>query len=185
MELKRGNDFVRYDVLLQNGHVIDPLNEIDAVLDIAIKDGKIAAVAAGLNAAEAETTYDMTGLYITPGLVDTHVHCYYTGGNAKSWAGEWSLQPDYFNFPGGVTTIVDAGSAGSLNFPHFRITVIERAKSRIYAFLNAADCGMASLEGEQFPEKMTWMLGWIAMKRTETSSEVSKLPTTGERTGDR
>ena len=144
---------MQYDILLKNGRVIDPLHETDAVLDVAIKDGKISAVAAGLNPAEAKATYDMTGLCVTPGLVDTHVHCYYTGGNAKSWAGEWSLQPDYFNFPGGVTTIVDAGSAGSLNFQHFRTTVLDRAKSRIYAFLNTADYGMASLEGEQFPEK--------------------------------
>ena len=144
---------MKYDILLKNGHVIDPGNEIDAVMDVAVKDGRIAAVAAELNAADAAKVIDLSGLYVTPGLIDNHVHCYYTGGAAKAWAGDFSLQPDYFNFPGGVTTLVDAGSAGSYNFDHFRASVIERCKTKVFAVLNAANYGMASLEGEQFPEK--------------------------------
>ena len=149
----RGIETMKYDILLKNGHVIDPASETDTVMDVAVKDGKIAAVAAGLNEAEAAKVIDMTGLYVTPGLVDNHVHCYFSGTNAKSWAGDFSLQPDYFNFPGGVTTIVDAGSAGSYNFDHFRATVIERCKTKVFAVLNTANYAMASLEAEQFPEK--------------------------------
>ena len=72
---------------------------------------------------------------------------------AKAWAGDYSIQPDYFNFPAGVTTLVDVGTAGSYNFDHFRATVIERSKARIFALLNIADYGMSSLYVEQFPER--------------------------------
>jgi len=144
---------MKFDVLLKGGRVIDPYNEIDAMHDVAVKDGKIAAVAPDLKEEDAATVYDLAGLMVTPGLVDSHVHCYYTGGTPGSWAGDESLQPDIFSFPAGVTTVVEAGSAGSMNFSHFRATVIERSKTRIFAFLNAADYGMTGLQMEQFPDK--------------------------------
>lgn len=142
-----------YDLILKNAHVLDPESGMDEVADVALKGGKIAAVAPDLQAQSGEKILDLTGLYLTPGLVDMHVHCYYTGHSPDAWAGELSLQPDYFSFRGGVTTMVDAGSAGSKNFDHFRTTVIERSKTKLFAFLNAADRGMMSLEGEQFPDK--------------------------------
>lgn len=144
---------MKYDILLKNGHVIDPLNEIDGIADVAVSGGKVCAVAPGLDAADAEKVLDLSGLYVTPGLVDAHFHCYWTSGMAKAWAGDYSIQPDYFNFPAGVTTLVDVGTAGSYNFDHFRATVIERSKARIFALLNIADYGMSSLYVEQFPER--------------------------------
>ncbi len=143
----------KYEFILKNGRVIDPLNEIDAAMDIAVAGGKIEKVDKDINPADAEKVYDMTGLIVTPGLVDAHVHCYYTTNMPQAWCGDYSLQPDYFNFPAGVTTMVDVGSSGSFNFDHFRATVIERAKTRIFALLNIADYGMSSLYVEQFPKK--------------------------------
>lgn len=143
----------KYDFLLKNGHVIDPANGIDGVADVAVAQGKIAAVSANLNAAEAEKVIDVTGLYVTPGLVDAHLHCYYTSQIPKAWSGDYSIQPDYVCFPAGVTTCVDVGSSGSYNFDHFRATVINRSKLKIFALLNIADYGMSSLMVEQFPER--------------------------------
>src|SRR5687768_1548151 len=65
-----------YDLLLRGGHVFDARNNIDAVMDVAIKDGKIARVARGLLPRDAIKTIDVTGLYVAPGLIDLHVHVY-------------------------------------------------------------------------------------------------------------
>lgn len=141
----------KFDYILKNGHIIDPGNKIDEVMDIAILDNKIAKVGINISDNLSDKVYDISGLLVTPGLIDSHVHCYYSAGINKAWAGDYSLQPDYFSFRSGTTTVIDTGSAGSYNFPHFRTTVIERSKTRIFAFLNIADYGMSSLEGEQFP----------------------------------
>lgn len=142
----------QYDYILKNGHVIDPENGIDGQMDVAILGNQIAKVAPNIPADEGKTVVDATDLYVTPGLIDAHVHCYYSTAMPGAWAGELSLQPDHFNFPSGVTTMVDVGTAGSANFEHFRATVIEQAKTKIYALLNIADYGMSTLMVEQFPE---------------------------------
>ena len=110
----------RYDLLLKGGHVVDAKNNIDAVRDVAIKDGKIAAVAANIDPAQAAKTLDVTGLYVTPGLVDMHVHVFNTSLIPGAWAGDNSVQPDLISFRTGVTTMVDAGSSGCRNFGQFR-----------------------------------------------------------------
>src|SRR5206468_12942701 len=102
----------RYDLLLKGGHVVDAKNNIDAVRDVAVKDGKIAAVEANIDPAQAAKTLDVTGLYVTPGLVDMHVHVFNTSLIPGAWAGDNSVQPDLISFRTGVTTMVDAGSAG-------------------------------------------------------------------------
>jgi dihydroorotase len=84
-----------YDFLLKGGHVIDSRNGIDAVRDVAIKDGKIAAVAADIPAARALKTVNATGLYVTPGLVDIHVHMF-PGIADRYSAGALSVPPDGF-----------------------------------------------------------------------------------------
>ncbi|MEG0166036.1 amidohydrolase/deacetylase family metallohydrolase [Anaerorhabdus sp.] len=141
----------KYDYLLLNGHVIDPENGIDEVMDIAIQDGTVTCIDKDLKNQLAVCTLDLSGLYVTPGLIDAHVHCYYNTGVQKSWAGDYSIQPDVINLSQGVTTMIDAGSSGSYNFDHFRSTVIERSKTKIYALLNIADLGMTSLRDEQYP----------------------------------
>jgi len=128
-----------YDVLLKGGHVIDPKNSVDAVLDVAIAQGKVARVAPGIPASEAANTIDVAGLYVTPGLIDIHVHVYL-------WreAGGEAVQPDAFSFRSGVTTMVDAGSAGTSNFDDFRDRIIRHSKTRVLAFLNIAAAGMGT-----------------------------------------
>src|SRR6185312_14387257 len=129
----------RYDLLLKGGHVIDPKNGINGPMDIAIAGGKIARVARAIDASEAKTTADVTRLYVTPGLIDIHTHLYIW----PDLKGE-GVQPDAFSFRSGVTTMVDAGSTGWTNFPDFRTRVIERAKTRVLAFLNIVAAGMGT-----------------------------------------
>jgi dihydroorotase len=126
----------QYDLLLQGGRVIDPKNNISAVRDVAILNGRIAAVAEHLDAAAALKTVDVSGLYVTPGLVDIHVHVFTGTGERNSYAGDNSVYPDGFTFRVGVTTVADAGCAGWRNFEDFRDRVITRSQTRVLAFLN-------------------------------------------------
>lgn len=138
-----------YDLVLKNGHVIDAKNNIDAIRDVAIKDHKIAAVAPGIPASQAARVIDVKGLYVTPGLVDMHVHVYAGTGARASYAGDLSLYPDGYTLRNGVTTAVDAGSSGWRNFPDFKDRVISRSKTRILAFLNIVGNGMGGGAIEQ------------------------------------
>jgi dihydroorotase len=131
-----------YDLLLQGGHVIDPKNGISAVRDVAIKDGRIAAVAAHLDPAAALKVVNVAGLYVTPGLVDIHVHVFTGTGERGSYAGDLSVYPDGFTFRAGVTTVADAGCAGWRNFEVFKDRIIDRSKTRVLAFLNIVGNGM-------------------------------------------
>ena len=138
-----------YDLLLKGGHVIDPANGIDKVMDVAVTGSKIAAVAAGIPAAKAEKVVDVSGLYVTPGLVDIHVHVYAGTGMKGAYSGDNSVYPDGFTFRSGVTTVVDVGSSGWRNFPDFKQRVIDRAKTRVLAMLNIVGLGMGGGEIEQ------------------------------------
>jgi len=139
----------RYEILLKGGHVIDPRNNVDAVIDVAVAGGKIAAVRPDINPAEAGTVADVSGLYVTPGLIDNHVHLFATTGMRDAWAGDNSVLPDEFSFRSGVTTMVDVGSSGWRNFEDFRNRVIDRARTRVFAMLNIVGLGMMSDPIEQ------------------------------------
>jgi dihydroorotase len=138
-----------YQILLKGGHVIDPRNQIDSIMDVAIAGGKVAAVRADINPAEASTVVDVSGLYVTPGLVDAHVHVFATTGMKDAWAGDNSVLPDGFSFRSGVTTMVDVGSSGWRNFEDFRSRVIDRARTRVFAMLNIVGLGMLTDVPEQ------------------------------------
>ena len=144
----------RYDLLLQGGHVIDARNSISAVRDVAIKDGAIAAVAEKINPADALKVVNVQGLYVTPGLVDIHVHVYAGTGERNSYAGDNSLYPDGYTFRVGVTTVADAGCAGWRNFEDFKTRVIDRAKTRVFAFINIVGAGMRGPKFEDNLEDM-------------------------------
>jgi dihydroorotase len=131
------------DLLVKGGHVIDPKNNIDAVMDIAIADGKIFSVATNIPSANARKVIDVTGFYVCPGLIDIHTHVF-VGGNPETFAdGSLSISPDDFAPKSGVTTVVDAGTSGWHNFAVFKDHVIDRSKTRILAFLNIAGTGMS------------------------------------------
>ena len=132
-----------YDLLLKGGHVIDAKNHIDGVRDVATEGGRIARVAEKIDPAEARKVVDATGLYVTPGLIDMHVHVF-KRSNPPPGAQDEAVNPDAFSFRSGVTTVVDAGSSGWKEFPEFRDRIIKRARTRVLAFLNIVGAGMGT-----------------------------------------
>ena len=145
----RSADEPEYELLLRGGHVIDAKNGLSAVRDVAIQGGKVAAVAERIDAAKGFKVLDCRGLYVTPGLIDLHVHAFAGTNETGSYAGDNSLYPDGFTFRAGVTTVVDAGCAGWRNFDTFRETVIERSRTRILALANIVGRGMRGGSIEQ------------------------------------
>jgi dihydroorotase len=138
-----------YDLLLRGGHVIDGRNGIDAVRDVAIKDGKVAAVAANIPPTQATKTVDAAGLYVTPGLVDIHVHGYHGEKGTAYAGGPLGVPVDAFSLRSCVTTVADAGSSGWRNFDDFKARIIDKSKTRIVAFLNIVGHGMGGGTVEQ------------------------------------
>ncbi len=150
-----------YDLILQNGHVIDDKNHVDTVMDVAIKDGKIAKVAPHIATSDALKTINVKGLYVTPGLIDIHVHVYSGTGERGSYAGDNSVPPDGFTFRVGVTTVVDAGCSGWKNFEDFKQRIIDRSKTRVLAMLNIVGSGM---RGDKYEQNLNDMDGEATAK---------------------
>lgn len=138
-----------WDLLLKGGRVIDPKNNVDAVRDVAIAGGKIARVGPNLPAAQARRVADVSGLIVTPGLIDIHVHVYAGTGIKRAYTGDLSVYPDPMSFRTGVTTMVDAGSAGWRNFADFRQRVIDRAQTRVLAMVNICAEGMGPVAKDE------------------------------------
>lgn len=138
----------RYDLLLKGGHVIDPANHFDGIMDVAISSGTIAAVTHEIPESEAGKVVDVSGLYVTPGLIDIHYHIGHGGAPLNWFAPEGRSHTAPLGIPAdlaltaGVTTIVDAGSAGADTFLQEKEEVIEHATVRVLAFLNIVANGM-------------------------------------------
>lgn len=145
-----------YDIILKGGHVIDPKNKIDAIMDLAIKDKKIALVAKIIDEKEGKRVVNVKGMYVTPGIIDAHVHVYY-GNNMDQGLmdGPSSVQADAFSFRAGVTTMVDVGSSGYRTFPKFKETSIDGSQTRILALINIAGEGMRGGPFEQTTKDMS------------------------------
>ena len=139
----------QYDLLLKGGHVIDPKNGVNAIRDVAIKGDRVAAVGPDIAASQAAKVIDASGLYVTPGLVDIHAHVFAGSRAGTTNAGQSSFYPDNLSFRTGVTTIVDPGSSGWRDFPDFRRTIIDRARTRVLAMLNIVGTGILAYELEQ------------------------------------
>lgn len=136
------------DILLKGGHLIDPKNNIDSPMDVAIADGKILKVAKDIPVTGARKVIDAGGLYVTPGLIDIHTHVFV--GSKDGFADGFScVSPDDITFKAGITTVVDAGTSGWRNFPVFKKQVIDRSQTRILVFLNIAGSGMSGFPSEE------------------------------------
>lgn len=124
-----------YDLLIRGGMVVDPSQGMSAVCDVALANGKVAAVEVGIPTAEAREVFDAGGLIVTPGLIDLHVHAFWG-------VGHYGIQPDPSCIAQGVTTALDAGTAGAWTFPAFRRYTLERCDTRLFALLNISSQGL-------------------------------------------
>lgn len=144
-----------YDIIIKGGHVIDAKNNINSVMDVAVKDGKIAAVSNNIDTKDAGQVVNAKGLYVTPGLIDIHTHDYWGPNMDQAYMdGPNAIMPDGFTFRTGVTTIVDAGSSGWRSFPNFKKQTIDASKTRVLAFLNIVGEGMRGGPFEQNQKDM-------------------------------
>ncbi|HOF22204.1 MAG TPA: amidohydrolase/deacetylase family metallohydrolase, partial [Bacteroidales bacterium] len=154
------------DILLKGGHVIDPANGIDKKMDVAIAGGKILRVAPAIPVRDANKVIDVSGMYVTPGLIDMHVHAFHGTDQGSYIADGWdALPPDGFTFRAGVTTVVDAGSAGWRNFRKFKEQTIDRSRTRVLAFLNIVGTGMYGRFEEQDVSDMNPVMVSYMIKR--------------------
>jgi dihydroorotase len=157
-----------YDLLLKGGHVVDGKNKISGVRDVAIKDGRIAEVAPSIDPSKAHKTVNVAGLYVSPGLVDIHVHVYAGTGRRGVYDGDNSVYPDGFTFRSGVTTVVDAGSSGWRSFPDFKDRVIDRSRTRVLALLNIVGAGMDGPPEQNLKDMEPQPTADMAMKYRDT-----------------
>jgi dihydroorotase len=131
----------KYDLLLSGGTVLNPATGLRQALDVGVKDGRVAALKANLPRAEAKRVIEVPGCYVTPGLIDFHVHSF------------WGVNPygcdlDAVCISTGVTTAVDAGSSGPINFKGFKKLVYDASKTRMIAFVALAQHGVLNDPGE-------------------------------------
>ncbi|UBM59391.1 amidohydrolase/deacetylase family metallohydrolase [Marinilongibacter aquaticus] len=140
----------QYSLLIKGGRVLDPKNNIDAVLDVAMKGDTIMKVAKNIEASEAVQVVNAKGLVVTPGLIDLHSHNFYgTEMNRAYSNGPSSIAPDGFTFRTGVTTVVDAGCAGWKSYATFKRQTIDISRTRVLVFLNIVGEGMRGGHYEQ------------------------------------
>jgi dihydroorotase len=134
---------MQYDLLVSGGHVLDPDGGMDDVLDVAVSRGRIADVAPSIAPDRAARVIDAAGTYVTPGLIDLHTHVF-------SGVGYFGVDADSLAWQSGVTTWVDAGSAGAFALPGFHEYVVRPASSRILAFINVSYLGLAGLNYDEY-----------------------------------
>ena len=120
-----------YDLLLRGGRVIDPAQNLDGVHDVAVKDGRIAAVLPSIAPSSAKESVDVSGKLVLPGLIDTHAHVF------EYVTGRFGLEADLCGVRSGVTTLVDQGGPSCMTLPAFREFVVNQKQSRAVAFLSA------------------------------------------------
>jgi dihydroorotase len=126
---------MKWDLLIKGGRLIDRAAGVDGVRDVAFAAGKVAAVGENFSSAQARETIDATGKIVVPGLIDLHVHVF-------DGVGHYCTEADPYCVARGATTVVDTGSAGADIFRGFRKYVIDRADTRVYAYLNISSQGL-------------------------------------------
>lgn len=134
---------VEYDTIITNGHLIDPANNIDGVFDVAVKDGRIAAIFESGQTVKSKASVDATGMLVTPGLIDSHGHIF------QYVTGRFGMDADLCGVRSGVTTLIDQGGPSCMTLPAFREYVVNAKQSRVFAYLSAYLVG--GMEGHYYP----------------------------------
>jgi dihydroorotase len=139
---------VRFDLLIKGGTLIDPSTNRDGPFDVAIERGRVAAIDVSIPSDSAVSAIDATGALVTPGLIDLHTHVF-------RGVGYFGIDADSVASRSGVTTWVDAGSAGAFTFPGFREFIVERAAVRVLAFINISYLGLVGLNYDEYCNPLT------------------------------
>lgn len=181
-----------YSIVIKGGHVIDPKNNINEIMDIAVNGDKIIRVAKNIDSKSAAQVVNAAGLLVTPGLIDIHSHNFH-GIRAGDPV------PDGFTFRTGITTTVDAGSSGWKSFPRFKAETIDRSETRVLAWLNIVGEGYkggqfeqdngdmdSKLTGEFALKNKEYIVGiktahynrpdWIAVDRAVGAGKIANIP---------
>lgn len=179
-----------YDIVIKGGHVIDPKNDINEPMDVAIAGGKILKVDKDISPEGARQVVDARGLYVTPGLVDIHSHV-----SPDIRPGD--PMPDVVTFRDGITTTVDAGTSGWKTFDILKKNTIDRSQTRVLAFLNIVGTGMKGkpeqdlneMDAEKtaafaraHPDLIVGIKtahfsgGWEASRRAEAAAHAANIP---------
>lgn len=138
------------DLLIRGGRVIDPKNNINELLDVGVRNGRIVKLAKEISPAAADKVIDAGEMLVVPGLIDMHTHDFYGRDSTREYCnGNRSVRPDDWTFNNGITTTVDAGSSGWKDFAVFKDKVIDRSQTRILVFLNIVGAGMRGGRYEQ------------------------------------
>ena len=132
---------MQFDLLVKGGEVVDPGSGRRGALDVAVSRNRIAAVDPNIPASAAARVIDAAGKIVTPGLVDLHSHVFHG-------CSYWGVRPDPVASRSGVTTWIDAGSAGAMTLDGFREYIVKPARARIYAFLNISYIGLVGPDHE-------------------------------------
>lgn len=125
----------QYDLIIRQGTVVDPSQGLHARKDIAVTAGRIAAIEDAIPETPGSRVLDARDRVVTPGLVDLHVHAF-AGGS------DYGIDVDTYCLPRGVTTVLDAGSAGAIHWPIFHQAIVRQAKTRVFALLNLSAIGL-------------------------------------------
>ena len=130
---------MKYDLLVKGGLLVDPAQGIEEKRDIGISGSHVAEVAEDIGSMQAKKVIDARGKIVTPGLIDLHTHIF-------QGVGWWNVNVEETCLAKGVTTVLDAGSSGALNFNGFRRFIVEPSRSRIMACLNISSIGLSGLD---------------------------------------
>ncbi|MEM3384229.1 MAG: amidohydrolase/deacetylase family metallohydrolase [Nitrososphaeria archaeon] len=144
-----------YDLVIKDGLVIDPFQELYEEKDVAVSNGKIEAVESNISSSGARSVIDAKNMIVMPGLIDLHTHVSYN-------VVMLGVDPEQACLKKGVTTVVDAGSTGHLNFIPFKKYVIEKSRARIFVMLNIESLGMIEFmhrSSERWPELLSCLNG--------------------------
>lgn len=186
------------DILLKGGHVIDAKNNVDARMDVAIAGGKIYRIAADIPGGSAKKVIDVSGLLVSPGLINIHTHVY-AGSNPGFTDGSSSQLPDAFAIRSGITTVVDAGTSGRNTFPDFKSKIIDKSITRVLAFLSIAGFGYSVDDAQenldemkveetvalmkQYPEDLVGVRigryegsSWVPFERASEAARMANVP---------
>src|SRR5208337_4322616 len=166
-----------YDLLIKGGKVIDPSQGMEAELDVAVGEGKIASVSPGISEARAQEVIRADEKIVTPGLIDLHTHVF-------PYVGPYGIEPDPYFVRRGVTSVIDAGSSGAFTFPAFRRFIIERAATRIRALLHVVSIGMVAGKNRdlivgfkiRFSRQYTGPNDLEGMRRARAAADEAGLP---------